>query len=71
MLEIGLASPPLCGNAARQDVIGPKQPYDPQFRLIIRDAKPGAVLWTLIEHVEWAICSRTVIGILITPWQES
>ncbi|HEV2469860.1 MAG TPA: hypothetical protein VGS78_11745 [Candidatus Sulfotelmatobacter sp.] len=30
-------------------------PYDPQFRLTIRDAKTNAVLWSVYEHVEWAI----------------
>ena len=30
-------------------------PYDPQFRLVIRDPKTNAMLWTLIEHVQWAI----------------
>lgn len=30
-------------------------PYDPQFRLMIRDPKTNALLWTIIEHVEWAI----------------
>jgi len=28
---------------------------DPQFRLTIRDPKTNALLWGLIEHVEWAI----------------
>lgn len=30
-------------------------PYDPQFRLVIRDPKTNAMLWTIIEHVQWAM----------------
>lgn len=30
-------------------------PYDPQFRLTIRDAKTNVLLWSVFEHVEWAI----------------
>jgi len=30
-------------------------PYDPQFRLAIRDPKTNALLWTIIEHVQWAV----------------
>jgi hypothetical protein len=30
-------------------------PYDPLFRLVIRDARTNAVLWGLTEHVRWAI----------------
>jgi len=28
---------------------------DPQFRLVIRDAKTNAVLWGFTEHLQWAI----------------
>jgi len=30
-------------------------PYDPQFRLVIRDPKTNALLWAFTEHVQWAI----------------
>jgi hypothetical protein len=30
-------------------------PYDPYFRLVVRDPKSNAILWVLIEHVQWAI----------------
>lgn len=30
-------------------------PYDPYFRLMIRDPKTNAILWVFIEHVQWAI----------------
>jgi hypothetical protein len=30
-------------------------PYDPYFRLVIRDPKSNAILWVTIEHVQWAI----------------
>jgi hypothetical protein len=29
--------------------------YDPQFHLVIRDAKTNALLWGLTEHAQWAI----------------
>jgi hypothetical protein len=31
------------------------RPYDPQFRLIIREPKASALLWAFTEHVPWAI----------------
>jgi hypothetical protein len=30
-------------------------PYDPYFRLVIRDSKTNGILWVVIEHVQWAI----------------
>ena len=30
-------------------------PYDPQFRLEIRDPKSNALLWGFTEHAQWAI----------------
>jgi hypothetical protein len=29
-------------------------PYDPQFRLVIRDPKTNALLWVVTQHVQWA-----------------
>jgi hypothetical protein len=31
------------------------EPFDPQFRLVIRDAKTSALLWAMTEHAQWAI----------------
>jgi len=33
-------------------------PYDPQFRLVIRDPKTNALLWSFTEHAEWAELQR-------------
>ena len=30
-------------------------PFDPHFRLVIRDPKTNVVLWGFTEHVQWAI----------------
>jgi hypothetical protein len=30
-------------------------PFDPQFRLTIRDPKTNVLLWGFTEHVQWAI----------------
>jgi hypothetical protein len=33
-------------------------PYDPQFRVVVRDPKTSALLWAFTEHAEWAILQR-------------
>jgi len=33
-------------------------PYDPQFRVAIRDPKTNATLWVFTEHAEWAELQR-------------
>jgi len=30
-------------------------PFDPQFRLVIRDARTNALLWGITEHIQWAV----------------
>jgi hypothetical protein len=52
--EIGLTEPAVAGVSARGDTLTEK-PYDPQFRLVIRDPKTHALLWAFTEHVPWAI----------------
>lgn len=54
LLELGVTVPPAGGGAPDAIVFG-KVPYDPRFRLVIRDPKTNALLWTLIEHVQWAV----------------
>lgn len=53
----------------------PKEPavYDPQLRVIIRDPKTQALLWTVIEHADWAMLKsnrdrnfNTAMGRLVT-----
>jgi hypothetical protein len=40
-------------SAVRDSLTG--RPYDPQFRVVIRDAKTNALLWTLSERAQWAL----------------
>ncbi len=54
LLEIRFTVPPVGGPVVRGDTIGGR-PYDPQFRLEIRDPKSNAVLWGFTEHAQWAI----------------
>jgi len=54
LLEIRFTVPPIAGRVARGDTIGGR-PYDPQFRLVIRDPKTNALLWAFTEHAQWAI----------------
>ena len=55
LFEIGLLTPsgPRIGQS-QPETLG-DVPYDPQLKLVIRDPKTNALLWTLIEHVQWAI----------------
>ena len=57
LFEIGLTAPMVSGVGARGDSPAVK-PYDPQFRLAIRDPKTNALLWAFTEHVQWAILQR-------------
>lgn len=54
IFEIGLSAPGIAGRGSQGDTLAPK-PYDPQFRLAIRDPKTNALLWAFTEHVQWAI----------------
>jgi hypothetical protein len=54
LVEIELQSPRGGPAIATMSVLE-APPYDPQFRVTIRDAKTNALLWTVIEHVDWAI----------------
>lgn len=40
-----------------KDLMGGAQnvPFDPQFRLAVRDPKTGASLWGFTEHFQWAV----------------
>ena len=51
-LEIQFVEPPY-GCSVTNGQSG-SQMYDPQFRLVVRDAKSQALLWAFTEHVEWA-----------------
>ena len=54
VFEIGMSTPAISGLASQGDTLG-RKPYDPQFRLAIRDPKTNALLWAFTEHVQWAI----------------
>jgi len=55
LFEIGFSVPRTDVKAVRGEPLLFPIPYDPQFRLLIRDAKTNALLWAISEHVEWAI----------------
>ena len=50
-LDVNRAGPRVSGGPS---ILG-DAPYDPYFRLVIRDPKTNGILWVLIEHVQWAI----------------
>lgn len=54
IFEIGISAPGISGAGSEGDTLAQK-PYDPQFRLAIRDPKTNALLWAFTEHVQWAI----------------
>lgn len=55
LFEIRFTAPGVNKQAVRGEPVLFPAPYDPQFRLVIRDAKTSALLWAFTEHVEWAI----------------
>lgn len=58
LLDIRFAIPTSLVPAAEKGVAGGifgSAPYDPQFRLEIRDPKTNALLWAFTEHAQWAI----------------
>jgi hypothetical protein len=55
LFEIEFTVPPIAGAASRGDTFFAGRPYDPQFRLVIRDPKTNALLWAYTEHAAWAI----------------
>jgi hypothetical protein len=54
LFEIRLTVGSAPQEVLRGSSVGPS-PYDPQFRLVIRDARTNAMLWGITEHVRWAI----------------
>ena len=55
LFEIGFSVPRVDVTSVRGERLLISIPYDPQFRLVIRDAKTNALLWAFVEHAEWAI----------------
>jgi hypothetical protein len=54
LFEIRFSAPALAGAAAHGDALF-GTPYDPQFRLVIRDPKTNVLLWGITEHAQWAV----------------
>jgi len=54
LFEIGFALPAAATNVSQGNSVG-SPPFDPQFRLAIRDPKTHALLWGFTEHSQWAI----------------
>lgn len=54
VLEIRMFAPALKDDSSGRDFLS-RTPYDPQFRLKIRDPKTHTLLWAFTEHVQWAI----------------
>ena len=55
LFEIQFICPPsvAAGNQGGDSLAG--RPYDPQLRLVIRDPKTNALLWTFTERAQWAV----------------
>jgi hypothetical protein len=54
ILEIELLAPTAEPQAAARLELT-AVPFDPQFRLTIRDPRTNVLLWGFTEHVQWAI----------------
>ena len=54
LYEIQFVLAPFSRQVLKGDSIGPDW-ADPQFRLVIRDAKTNAALWVILEHAPMAI----------------
>lgn len=54
LFEIRFSLPPAERTVFQGDTIG-NGPFDPQFRLEIRDSRTHTLLWGLTEHAHWAI----------------
>ena len=54
LFEIRFTSPVVDGSGQGPRVLGPI-PYDPRFRLEIRDPRTNALLWAITEHAQWAM----------------
>ena len=55
LIEILFTVPQIEQKVVRGEAVLVPIPYDPQFRVVIRDPKSSALLWAFTEHVQWAI----------------
>jgi len=55
LFEIQFLCPPAVGaaNQGGDSLVG--RPFDPQFRLVIREAKTNSLLWAFSERAQWAL----------------
>jgi len=58
LIEILFTVPRIDQRVVRGEAVLMPIPYDPQFRVVIRDPKSSALLWVFTEHAEWAILQR-------------
>ena len=58
VIEILFAVPKIDQRVVRGEPVLLPIPYDPQFRVVIRDPKTNALLWAFTEHAEWAELQR-------------
>jgi hypothetical protein len=55
LFEIQFLCPPALGAANQPGESLAGRPFDPQFRLVIREAKTNSLLWAFSERAQWAI----------------
>jgi len=53
LLEIRFTIPKVDKGLQTEKLV--PSPYDPQFRLVVRDPKTNALLWAFTEHTQWAL----------------
>jgi len=58
VIEILFTVPKIDQHVVRGEPVLLPIPYDPQFRLVIRDPKTNALLWAFTEHAQWAELQR-------------
>jgi hypothetical protein len=55
LFEIQFMCPPALGAANQPGESLAGRPFDPQFRLVIREAKTNSLLWAFSERAQWAV----------------
>jgi len=58
LIEILFTMPRIEQKVVRGEPVVVPIPYDPQFRVVVRDPKSSALLWVFTEHAEWAVLQR-------------
>jgi hypothetical protein len=55
LFEIQFLCPPAVGAANQGGDSLAGRPFDPQFRLVIREARTNSLLWAFSERAQWAV----------------